>query len=913
MDLKELIRFGIPENIISSWESGGIQDLTELQEACFQNQEMLRGRNTLVIAPTSAGKTFVGEVLAVRAALELKRVIYVVPFKALAEEKYRRFSETYREAGISVAVSSGDRNEFDEDIRRGRYLITVVVNEKLSQLLVESPGILADCGLVVFDEIQLIRDINRGPRLEMLVTRILLSAHPPQVIALSATVGALNQFDEWLQCAVIESTSRPVPLEEFAVMSDGRLLRYDSQNHRVVDAGHFDRVGGLVDLVSYLVEQGQQVLVFRAQVEATEGSARAIADRLSPVTVSPELARSVSELEDSEARSALEQLIRRGVAYHNAGLSLEERLLVEDAFRDGHLRVLVSTTTLAMGVNLPADSVVIADHARWDPRNRINRNIDIAEYKNCAGRAGRLGHSERGQSYLLIDEQGFADGVASHYLGGRPEVIESAIPRSRLIEHVLAAIASKIATTREEVHRLFESSFGSRTFYARLGEPDALVSGLNVSLETLSASRLIDIQPSGAVRATTLGEVIGRSGVSVETGSRIIAFLEQLGSAIEEADVIFELCHGEEITRQAPFLRSDERSTNRWKARIAELCEREVDSRLQEVISGGTLPTDVENSALKRCCLALEWKNGTAERSLTARYRAGLGFVHGLGENLAWLLDTTGQLANAMMLSESIRVRLREMAKEMHFGVPFPAVQFARLRVRGLRRAETTRLVRNETGRVFLSLDQVLDAGPNDFAGIINPSLVPQLQETILRSTKESLRRYEAGLLVRARRLSVPEALVRELFATQGTNFERAVENILNSDTLAVGAVRLARQRSGEVDLYIPIPDGGSIVIGATSSIDNAKPISWDKAREILGAVGAPMPIRNYVVLGKPDFHETARRNADEIVQDPSRSILLMPVGIFGELCLEVFELSRTADSLVDLLANRRGYYRPSE
>ena len=97
------------------------------------------------------------------------------------------------------------------------------------------------------------------------------------------------------------------------------------------------------------------------------------------------------------------------------GTSTEKIKEVEDAFRDGFLKVLVSTTTLAMGVNLPADSVVIADHERWDPRNRINRNIDIAEYKNCAGRAGRLGQSQRGQSYLLVDEQGFAGGVANHF------------------------------------------------------------------------------------------------------------------------------------------------------------------------------------------------------------------------------------------------------------------------------------------------------------------------------------------------------------------------------------------------------------------------------------------------------------------------------------------------------------------
>jgi len=553
MKVRELVQLDTPENIIDAWESGGIVELTELQEMCLSNQELLSGRNALVIAPTSAGKTFVGEVLAVRAALDLKRVLYVVPFRALAEEKYRRFQEVYREAGISVAVSSGDRNEFDEDIRRGRYLITVVVNEKLSQLLVESPGIISDCGLVVFDEVQLVRDIARGPRLEMLLTRLLLSSQSPQIIALSATVGALNRFDEWLQCVVIESTSRPVPLEEFAVTSDGQLLRYDSPSRRVAAAGDLGRHGGLLDVVGHLVEQGHQVLVFRAQVDATEGSARAIADQPPPVEVPAELVRSISELEDSEARAVLEQLVRRGVAYHNAGLSLEERLFVEDAFRDGFLKVLVSTTTLAMGVNLPADFVVIADHKRWDPRNRINRNIDIAEYKNCAGRAGRLGQSQRGQSYLLVDEEGFAGGVANHFLGGKPEVIESAIPRSRLIEHVLAAIASRIATTREEVHRIFEASFASKTFYSRVGGHEALVQGLDESLETLNSGRLIEVQPSGVVCATPLGEVVGRSGVSVETGSRIISYLGQLESTVADADVIFDVCHCEEISRQSAF------------------------------------------------------------------------------------------------------------------------------------------------------------------------------------------------------------------------------------------------------------------------------------------------------------------------------------------------------------------------
>jgi helicase len=659
-----------------------------------------------------------------------------------------------------------------------------------------------------------------------------------------------------------------------------------------------------------LVGQGEQVLVFRAHVDETEATARLIADRLAPVDVPSDLARSISELEDSEGRSVLEALMRRGVAYHNAGLSLEERLLVEEAFRKRQLKVLVSTTTLAMGVNLPADSAVIGDYERWDPRRQARRIIDVAEYKNCAGRAGRLGHSESGRSFVLVDEHGFADGIANHFLGGTPEAIESAIPRTRLIEHVLGAIASRIALTREDVHRLFEGSFAAATFY-RLTGHEVLEQGIDDSLTRLGTSSLVETQQSGALRATALGGVVGRSGISVESASRIISVFNQSEYSFNDADLIFALCHCEEITGQRPFLRSEERLTNQWKNHIAGICE--PGDTLHALIADRMLPGEDSNSALKRCCLALEWRSGTSERVLTTRYHTGLGSVHGLAENLAWLIGTASQISNAMSLPTSVVDRLHELGKEMHYGVPFSAVHFARLRVRGLGRAQLTRLVRNDTGRVFLSLEEVLDASPTEFSGIINPSIVPKLQEAILRSMNESLRRYEAGLLVRARRLSVPEALVKDLFSSQGVDFERAVENILNCDRISLGAVRLTRQRGGEVDLYISNPSGGCIVIGATSSNDNARPISWDKAREVLGAVGAPTPIMNFVVLGKPDFHETARRNADEIVQDPTRSILLLPVGAFGELCLEVFEQSRSPESLADILATRRGYYRSTE
>lgn len=136
---------------------------------------------------------------------------------------------------------------------------------------------------------------------------------------------------------------------------------------------------------------------------------------------------------------------------------------------------------------------------------------------------------------------------------------------------------------------------------------------------------------------------------------------------------------------------------------------------------------------------------------------------------------------------------------------------------------------------------------------------------------------------------------------------------MLNADQINLKAIRLAKQRRGEVDLYIPCTGGGSIVIAATASDDNAKPISWDKAREVLGMIGAPTPIKNYVVLGKPGFHNLAKENARELVNDQTRSILLLPVTVFGELCMKVLEGTLQPSELVDTLQRSRGYLNSAQ
>jgi hypothetical protein len=320
------------------------------------------------------------------------------------------------------------------------------------------------------------------------------------------------------------------------------------------------------------------------------------------------------------------------------------------------------------------------------------------------------------------------------------------------------------------------------------------------------------------------------------------------------------------------------------------------------------LPSDDINALLKRSCLVLRWLNGESSRQLTRDFRIGLGYIRGLGENVAWISGTLSQIALAMELTPAVAARLNRLSSSVHYGVPYEAVRFARLRVHGLHRNEATRLVQNETGRTFTTYDAILDAEPNDFLGVVSPGLLPLMQEAILKFTKESLRRYSSSLLARANKLSLPLAMIRNLIESQGNDFELAIRDLLNSPAIDLQSSHISRQRAGEADIHIPHPDGGTIVIQATSSEDNAKPITWSKCREVFGSTSVPGPIHNFIVVGKPDFQELAQSAGDEIAPEGERRILLIPVGVLGDLCLSVVEGVIDRARLLQILSDEQGY-----
>jgi len=266
MQVQSLEAFGVHRDLLRAWENNYSKELLPVQAEAVAEGKVLNGTSLIVYAPTGAGKTFVGEMAAMHAATAGQPTVYLVPTKALAEEKYILFNRLYGTLGLDIAISTRDRREGDEQVGRGQFDLLITVPEKLRFLLSRAPGIAGQLGTVVVDELQLIGDAVRGPCLEVVLAQIISQARP-QIVGLSAVIDQPQTLAEWLDAGVITVPKRPVELRK-GVLVDS-VFRYQEHNSGTVGQEDFGidiaegSFGGAVLAVTLqLTAQGEPTLVF---------------------------------------------------------------------------------------------------------------------------------------------------------------------------------------------------------------------------------------------------------------------------------------------------------------------------------------------------------------------------------------------------------------------------------------------------------------------------------------------------------------------------------------------------------------------------------------------------------------------------------------------------------------------------
>ena len=471
-------KLDLEPKVIDFLKSEGYEELFEPQEQSVKAGLFDEKKNFLITIPTASGKTLIA-MLAILSHLSKHKtkVVYLTPLRALTSEKFEEFKKLEKlnlGQKIKVALSTGDLKEKKEKLEDADVIF--LTNESMDANMAFQKDWIYDIGLVVSDEIHLIGDNTRGPTLEIILTRFksgFIGKNPPKIIGLSATISNSNELADWLNCELVESTFRRVPLSE-AVYSRHIITNQDREETE----GNFAKnrqesrhPKAWIGLGLDTVAEKHQCLIFamtrKNAVAWAKEAGLDVVKELKPNQKKEleKISKKILPKEDydnTKLTSELAKTVKNGTAFHHAGLDQRCRTIIENAFKNRHIKLLTATPTLAAGVNLPARRVVIPSVMRYT--NNGLEKISILEYKQMCGRAGRPQYDDIGESIIIA--KGYPDEILEHYVDGEPEPLESKTldEDSSLRINLLGFIytASKFnPTSYEKIIKFFSQTFAA--------------------------------------------------------------------------------------------------------------------------------------------------------------------------------------------------------------------------------------------------------------------------------------------------------------------------------------------------------------------------------------------------------------------------------------------------------------------
>ena len=629
----------VPEQVKEIIIKSGIVELYPPQEDAVK-AGALEGRNLVLASPTASGKTLVAELCALKHLVEKGgKVVYLTPLRALANEKFddfKKYAAVTKAGGkrIHVGISTGDFDSTDHWLER--YDIIVTTNEKADSLLRHRAKWMEEISLVIADEVHLLNDAERGPTLEVVLARLMQVSPDIQVLALSATINNVGEIAEWLKAEHITTEWRPVTLKEGVLLHDE--IQFKDGDARKIEKKTGDSV---INLALNTMKSGGQALVFASTRKSAVALAKKFAVQISEALSKPlrrslehEAERVLVAGERTRISESLSELVKCGVAFHHAGLGGGHRRLIEDAFREGKLKVLTATPTLAFGVNLPARTVVVQDYRRYEPGYGFYP-ISVLEYKQMAGRAGRPKYDKTGEALLVAKTGDEASYLMEGYVLARPERIWSRLAVERIMRgHVLATIAADFAHSEEGIYEFF-----GKTFYAHQYDTSSIKGLIAKILKYLYEEEMIEVSGND-IKATRFGKRVSDLYIDPVSAVVIRDALKEKPACLTELSLLHLIAHTPDM---GPILRPFSNEVDE----LAVFMDEHKEEFLVDV------PIEWEDGLgyeqflgeVKTAMTLNAWIEETSEDQLIERYRVQPGDLYRVIENAKWLLHAMHELA----------------------------------------------------------------------------------------------------------------------------------------------------------------------------------------------------------------------------------------------------------------------------
>ena len=442
--------------------SMGIRELdkvvfTSLQREAFNTDGFWLAdknpRHMILQGATSAGKTLVSEMAMLDTLKNGNKTIVLVPLRAMVRERWEHWKNDLENQGDSdrVYASSADYQEHDGEIINGDYDVAVVVYEKFFVMLAQSKGkMLAECALLIVDELQMLNNQNRGPKLEIAVQKVLRKNAQggvnTRIMCLTTCDCKVDYVTKWLTVSnnlqnsmsgepiLIRNTKRPTALDEYVIQLDGhyRMQHTGGENVNTISESEFEE--GVIEVPNfnkkaksnekkkallkillqkiYAENPNVKVLVFVKSRRNTIELAQYIADEnILPKNKLSNNLSGIDYYDNDEDQQKLKGLLYSRIACHNAAMTTSLREFVEEMFEDEEdpIKLVVATETLTVGMNMPVDIMILYDHEVPRGRNMQKKEelLTSQEYKNYIGRAGRLGrqNSKIGKKLFVCGRQ----------------------------------------------------------------------------------------------------------------------------------------------------------------------------------------------------------------------------------------------------------------------------------------------------------------------------------------------------------------------------------------------------------------------------------------------------------------------------------------------------------------------------
>lgn len=889
-------KYGLWDEFVKLYKEKRGQYLWPPQITALENGA-LNNKNFLMVSSAGSGKTHIAEIIIFKSIMDTtKPAVYLAPYNALVEQKTEDFKDLFESPELGLKVSKSTLEDVKDDLEKlKKSKLIVMTYEKFDYYLRNYPDFVSSLSCVIVDEFHMICEETRGPPLEIIVALLKEKFSNVKIVGLSAVIPNARDISSWLDANICDMGDwRKNPLYEGVFDLKKRCIEFYNHDKNLIKKEFIDSYCGNIVcniIIDFIKKWGiikdnnkPQILVFAPSRKNCVELAELISDNIGKIirgsmissNVLDEIGKKVesSEGNDTHLIKTLKKTVFSGVAFHHAGLSFQVKKILQKEFEDSNLLILISTTTLAAGMNLPTKRVIVTEPLIG------KRKMLVSEYKNLAGRAGRPKFAEQGECVIISYEPMITESYKKNYIFALTEPLESKI---NLKEHlgIVLNLARSYPSVAEIVGILDKSLFGR----VKNKQKKDLEIPIDLSISILEKYGFLTRNKS-QLNLTILGESVSKQIINPHSVYIILQNLHKFKGRTPDRelfkDILLSICATPEF--------------NDWERIWPN--KRNIFSKREEIREKFGFvhlnKLDDLDKVINTVNIILDWMEEKSYQEIFVNNYIDRDYwgSSDIGERIAQIFARTIRTVREILkesdttLFEVFDETLENLQYMTLFGIKKEHLPFVKMKI--VRRRNT---FKNLEKNGINSVDDLITKDIRELSKLIGKDLSINLKIRAIKAILQKESQEKELLKINAFKLGIELSLFERLFETTEKKFELAIEDSMKNlePFLSVTPFHDQSVSKPEFECYLKDSKGKALstidgkriklCIECKSTNKLIKLVTTDSALEVL----KKCPSSQYthkIVIGTPGFEEIAKKSAED------HNILLIPISVYARMLL---------------------------